>query len=89
MGLEQRIKRLEGAGRGSCTCGISIGVNGEFVRARIHGELVSEAEWLDYLAKHNPDGTCHLCGRRRPPKIKMGGPEHAARGRHGRRRAAL
>jgi hypothetical protein len=79
VGIKDRLTRLEGAGRGSCMCSFSVGVNGEFVRARLHGQLVSEEEWLAYIANNNPDGTCHLCGRLRPQTIKVGGPNHAGK----------
>jgi hypothetical protein len=81
MGIGRRLSRLEGGrGSGRCTCGIfSILVNGEFVRASRHGVPLSEEEWRAYDAA-NTGGVCQLCGLERPPKIKIGGPDHAPRG---------
>ncbi len=83
MGIKDRLARLEG-GRGDrrCSCGFSIYVSGKFARARLHGVPVTEEEWRAYAANTNPDGTCHLCGLRLSPKIKIGGPEHAPREHH-------
>jgi hypothetical protein len=80
VGIKDRLARLEGGRRGTCSCGFSVGVNGQLVRARLHGEIVSEEEWMEYIASNNPDGTCHLCGRQRPQTITVGGPDHAGRG---------
>ena len=73
MGIKDRLARLEG-GRGDrrCSCGFSIYVSGKFARARLHGVPVTKEEWRAYAAG-NTDGTCHLCGLRLPPKIKIAG----------------